>query len=204
MSGNRTFAAVILAAGQSNRMGSLKPLLRIGSETMIERIVRVVREAGVDLVQVVLGYGADRLIPLLDDQKILWVLNEAYDAGMYSTVQAGVRQLERGVAGIFILPGDMPLVRGATLRLLMGRFQPGQGEIVFPCLQGRRGHPPLLDGSYRQLILDGHPPGGLRSLLAQYPSAWVDLECDDPGVLFDVDTPEDYRRCLELIAAEST
>jgi molybdenum cofactor cytidylyltransferase len=203
MIGAVNLAAIIPAAGRSQRMGHLKPLLRFGSETMTERVVRVVREAGVDEILVVLGYSAERIIPHLEASGIAWVLNPEFDAGMYTSVKAGMQQLDGELDGFLVLPGDMPMVRSTTLQLLRDRFAPGQGRIVHPYYQGRRGHPPLVDAAYRQAILADHPSGGLRELLARYPAATLQVDCDDPGVLIDVDTPEAYQRCLSLMASGS-
>jgi molybdenum cofactor cytidylyltransferase len=195
-------AAIIPAAGRSQRMGCLKPLLLFGAETMTERVVRVAREAGVAEILVVLGYGAELIIPLLEDRGIAWVLNPEFDTGMYTSVQAGVlRHSDADVDGFLVLPGDMPMVRSTTLQLLRDRFSPGQGRIVHPYYQGRRGHPPLIDAVYRRAILAEHPLGGLRELLARYPDATLEVDCDDPGVLIDVDTPEAYQWCLSLMAS---
>jgi molybdenum cofactor cytidylyltransferase len=203
MIGAVNLAAIIPAAGRSQRMGHLKPLLRFGSETMTERVVRVVREAGIDEVLVVLGYGAEHIIPLLEDRGIAWVLNPDFDAGMYTSVQAGVAHVDAEVDGFLVIPGDMPMVRSDTLRLLRDSFPLGQGRIVHPRYQGRRGHPPLIDSAYRQAILSDHPSGGLRELLTRYPGATLEVDCDDPGVLIDVDTPEAYQHCLSLMAGDS-
>ncbi len=115
-------AAIIPAAGRSQRMGDLKPLLLLGSETMTERVVRVAREAGIDEILVVLGYGAERIIPHLEDRGIAWVLNPEFDAGMYTSVQAGVRQLDADVDGFLVFPGDMPMVRSYTAAIAPRSF----------------------------------------------------------------------------------
>jgi molybdenum cofactor cytidylyltransferase len=196
--------AIIPAAGRSQRMGSLKPLLPFGHATMIVRVVRVAREAGINGIVVVLGYGAERIIPLLEDHGIAWLLNPDFDDGMYTSVQIGVRSLDAEAHGFLVLPGDMPMVSSTTLRLLRDGFPPGQGRIVHPTYQGRRGHPPLIDSVYRRAILGDRPPGGLRELLARYPDATLEVDCDDPGVLIDVDTPEAYQHCLSLMAGDSS
>ncbi|HBD07242.1 MAG TPA: hypothetical protein DCZ69_03190 [Syntrophobacteraceae bacterium] len=192
-------AAIIPAAGRSQRMQCLKPLLPFGSETMIERVGRVVREAGIARILVVLGYGAHLVCPILDERGISWVVNPEFDQGMYTSIQAGVRCLDSEVGGFLVLPGDMPLVRSTTLQVLSDHFPMGEGRIVHPRHRGRRGHPPFIDSRYREAILSDHPAGGLREFLARFPDKTLHVECDDPGVLMDVDTPETYRHCLQFI-----
>ena len=90
----------------------------------------------------------------------------------------------------------MPAVRTDTLAALIGTFKKRNGGIVYPCYDGRRGHPPLISAACIPAILSEYPPGGLRSLLAQYEGDALNMECDDPGVLMDIDSPEDYEKIL--------
>ena len=195
-SGRDKLAAVILAAGRSSRMGAFKPLLPFGPETVIERIIATVREAGVETLRVVVGWQADLLIPVLDRHGIPWIRNERFEEGMYASIQAGVGSLPAGVSAFFLLPGDMPLVRAATLSRLMAEWNQRPGGILYPCYEGRRGHPPLIASSYIPEILRETPPGGLRTLLARHAQEAREIECADPGILMDLDTPEEYRQSL--------
>jgi CTP:molybdopterin cytidylyltransferase MocA len=190
-------AAVLLAAGRSGRMGAFKPLLPFGPDTVIERVLAAVRGAGVRTLRVVVGSNAGRLVPLLERCGAAWVMNERFEEGMYSSVQAGVRSLPDDTAAFFLLPGDMPLVRSGTLIRLAAEWDRHPGGILYPCDSGRRGHPPLIAAARIPEILGEAPPGGLRELLARHAGAARDVEVADPGVLADLDTPEAYRACLQ-------
>ena len=189
-------AAVVLAAGYSRRMGAFKPLLPFGSTTVIERLIATVREAGVENIRVVVGWQADRLIPVLERSRVQWVMNERYGEGMYSSVQAGVQNLPTGVSAFFLLPGDMPLVQGATLIRLIADWDAKPGGIRYPCHEGMHGHPPLIAGAYVPEILREIPSSGLRELLARHAEDARDIEVADPGILVDLDTPDDYQEYL--------
>jgi molybdenum cofactor cytidylyltransferase len=188
------FAAVVLAAGYSRRMGAFKPLLPLGSTTVIERVLATVREAGVETIRVVVGWQAEQLIPVLERCEIPWVRNTRSEDGMFSSVQAGVRGLPS--RAFFILPGDMPLVQPATFTRLIATWDARPGGIVYPCHEGKRGHPPLIAGGYLPEILRETPAGSLRELLGRHAEDARDIEVADPGILMDLDTPDDYQESL--------
>jgi len=189
-------AAVIPAAGYSRRMGAFKPLLPFGSVTVIEQAISTVRQAGIETIRVVIGWQADCLIPVLERSGVSWVMNERFAEGMYTSIQAGVHNLPAGVAAFFLLPGDMPLVRSATLARLISEWDARPGGILCPCHEGRRGHPPLVSGTYIPEIVAETPPGGLRTLLARHAQDAHDIEVADSGVLMDLDTPDEYQESL--------
>jgi molybdenum cofactor cytidylyltransferase len=189
-------AAIIPAAGYSRRMDAFKPLLAFGSGTVIERVIATTREAGIETIRIVVGWQADCLIPVLERSGVPWVVNEGFAEGMYTSIQAGVRNLPAAVAAFFLLPGDMPLVRSATLTRLIIEWGVRPGGILYPCHGGRRGHPPLVAGTYIPEILREIPQGGLRSLLARHAQDAHDIEVADSGILMDLDTPEEYQASL--------
>jgi len=189
-------AAIVLAAGRSSRMGAFKPLLPFGSETVIECVLSACVAAEIQTVRVVVGHNAQRLIPLLEGRGVPWVRNERFAEGMYTSLQAGVGSLPTGVEAFFVLPGDMPLVRGETLRRLAADWNPTGSRILYPCFKGKRGHPPLIAGALIPEILREAPPGGLRELLARHAAEAREIACEDPGILLDLDTPEEYERRL--------
>lgn len=193
MAPRRDLAAIILAAGFSSRMGAFKPLLSFGPSTVIEQVISTLREGGVDAIRVVVGWNAPRLIPVLERAGAPWVMNERFEEGMYASIQAGARSLPTDTAAFFLMPGDMPCVRGATLARLMAEWDARPGGILYPCHAGRRGHPPLIAGAYIPEILRESPADGLRELLRRHEADARDIEVADPGILLDLDTPEDYR-----------
>jgi CTP:molybdopterin cytidylyltransferase MocA len=144
-------------------MASFKPLLPFGPHTIIEHVAFIVREAAAETLRVVVGWQADLLIPVLDRHGVPWIRNEQFEEGMYSSIQAGVEGLPTGVAALFVLPGDMPLVQTATPTRLIAERDRQPSGILHPCFEGRRGHPPLIAGNYIPEILREIPPDGLRA-----------------------------------------
>jgi len=191
------FAAVILAAGLSSRMESPKVILPMGGETVIEKVIGLFRRAAISEVLVVLGHEAERVSPYLKKNRgIRWVINEDYRSGMFSSIQKGAASIDGKCRGFFVIPADMPLVKTETLTMLMAAFQDDRECVIRPCHKKRRGHPPLISASLITAILDFNGAGGLRAFFARAENLIIDIECDDPGIFIDVDTPEDYRKAL--------
>ncbi len=194
--------ALILAAGRSSRMGEFKPLLPLGGRTVVERSIALFRKAGVGDILVVAGFEAERLIPVLERCEAGWAVNKDYDRGMFSSLQVGVSHLAASTEAFFVLPVDHPFVKPETVRSLIESRRDARGKILRPCHRGRRGHPPLIPAALAPAIRGFTEPGGLRALLSRYEDRTLNVECDDPGVLADLDTREDYERTV-LISGRS-
>ncbi len=190
-------SALILCAGRSSRMGAFKPLLPLGEETLLERVIRLFREAGIADVTAVLGHRAECAVPVLQRHGVRPALNDRYDEGMLSSVKAGVGTLNRSRRAFFLLPVDIPLVRPETLQALIGAFREGTADICRPCFRGRRGHPPLISSTLIPAIVEFDGPGGLRTFLARYRGSTADVAVEDPGILLDLDRHDDYERALK-------
>jgi len=108
---HKSFAAIVLSAGFSSRMGAFKPLLRLGDETALEKAVNLFRHAEVEHLQVVVGHQAELLNPLVERLGVSCTVNPSYRDGMFSSVQSAMRKLPEGTDGFFLLPVDTPLVR---------------------------------------------------------------------------------------------
>lgn len=197
-----TFSALILCAGRSSRLGVFKPLLPLGEETLIERAIRLFREAGLADVTAVLGHRAESVLPLLEQHGVRPVLNDRYDEGMFSSFQTGVRSLDRGRRAFFVLPVDIPLVRPETLQALMDAFRDGETDVCRPCFRGRYGHPPLIASALIPAIEEFDGMGGLRALLTRWGGRTVDVAVEDPGILLDVDTRDDYEVAQKALAED--
>ncbi len=196
MASRHDIAALVLAAGYSTRMKRFKPLLPMGPMTTLERSIRLFKDSGIEDVRVVLGHRADEVKPLLDRLGVRWILNDRFELGMFSSIQAGVRDLEPSTRAFFVLPVDIPLVRRITVGDLLTASDGDRSGIWYPCFVSKRGHPPLISTDYRSAILDRHGDGGLRKLLQQYESHAVHVEVADEYVLKDMDTPERYDDLL--------
>lgn len=195
-------AAILLAAGYSSRMQDFKPLLPLGKERVIERIVHTYLDAGIDDIRVVVGHKAELLQPVLSAMPVKIIFNENYSAGMFSSVMAGVSSLMEDEEAFFLHPADIPLVSVRTIkRLIQGYYSyigNGQG-MIFPCYKGARGHPPLISASFKKEILRWQGDNGLRGLISKLAPRSIDLPVPDGAVLLDMDTPQDYQYILQYL-----
>jgi putative nucleotidyltransferase with HDIG domain len=186
--------AIVLAAGYSSRMGEFKPLLPLGETTVLERIITLFQDAGVSDIRVVVGYRSEDLLPLLRKMEVSCIVNEDFEAGMFSSVVAGVKGLQKSVDLFFILPVDIPLIRPWTIRLLFQAYQQKKGKIIHPCFQGKQGHPPLISASLKDQITYWNGHDGLRGALAQFQADAIQIEVPDENILFDINTQDDYQQ----------
>ncbi|MHC1698610.1 MAG: DVU_1551 family NTP transferase [Geobacteraceae bacterium] len=187
-------AAIILSAGYSSRMGEFKPLLPFGDGTVLERDISLFRDAGIDDVRVVIGHRAAELLPLVERLNTRPVINDRYHDGMFTSVRAGVENLESEIEAFFLLPVDIPLVRPATVQLLAESFDAGTGSVFYPVFYGKRGHPPLISAHYREEIVNWHGEGGLKSLIFRHEAEAVNIDTGDENILLDMDTLAEYER----------
>ncbi|HAS74894.1 MAG TPA: hypothetical protein DCS67_12185 [Clostridiales bacterium UBA8960] len=187
------FAAVIVAAGYSSRMNQFKPLLPLGEITIIESTIDSFIKAGIKNVLVVIGHNADLIKPVLEKRKVKWVYNPNYDDGMYTSIKVGVDELDHNLDGFFMMPADIPFVKPETVVKLAEAFLESGKLVVYPVLNERRGHPPLISSKVRHDILSYDGTGGLKTLLNRYSDEAYHLMVDDEGILMDLDTTETYE-----------
>jgi CTP:molybdopterin cytidylyltransferase MocA len=179
-------------------MGQFKPLLPIGRATALERAIDLFLAAGIGELIVVTGHRAEALEPVLQRKGVRAIHNPRYDAGMYSSVAAGVGSLPAEVEACFVLPADMPLVRPRTIELLAQAYESHPWPVIYPVFQGGRGHPPLICRGVLAETLRGDEPGGLRALLARHQQGAGEVAVIDEGIHLDLDTPADLARARAL------
>lgn len=175
-------------------MGAFKPLLPLAGVSVIGRVAVALHQAGIEDVIVVTGHRAAELMPELVRYRLRHIVNEGYAAGMYSSVQAGVRALAADTAAFFLWPVDVPLVRSHSIRLLLRDFLQHGAAVTYPTFRGERGHPPLIASGLIPLIRTQERPEGLRGLLAEQETSARDVPVIDEGVVADMDTPDQYGK----------
>ena len=186
------FAAIVLAAGLSTRMASFKPLLPLGETTVIEHALAMFHDTGVD-VHLVVGHRQEEVRAAVGRHAVTVIPNPEYEKGMFSSVQAGVKNLPSGYAAFFLLPADIPLVRPATIAAIINAGHENPGKIIYPVYHGKRGHPPLIPAGLIPEILAWGGDGGLQAVLRRYRPISREVPVDDEFVLRDIDTPDAYE-----------
>ena len=150
---------------------------------------------------VVLGFAAEVVAPVLREMAVEYVVNEGFEAGMFSSVTAGLRAAGE-IGWVGILPADCCLVRPETVGRLARAMSGPAADVVYPVAAGARGHPPLLGPRARRLALTADPASILREVLGDVEEGAVEVEVDDGAVLLDMDDRRQYERVLELAGNE--
>ena len=194
---------LVLAAGLSSRMGEFKPLMRMGGQTLLAACVQSLFAGGATHVTVVLGHRAQEVEPLLraafDAKTITLVTNDAYaQSDMLASIRVGLEAMPSCDA-FYLLPGDMPAVSPQTLRALAAAMAETNARVVFPTLNGRRKHPPLIAASCINDMRLYRGSNGLRGVWDTYTGGMVDVPVEDAGCGMDADTPEDFDRLTRYL-----
>jgi molybdenum cofactor cytidylyltransferase len=187
-------AAVVLAAGGSTRFGKPKQLLPWAGDTLLGHVVDVALASGAEPVVVVLGHQADACQVALGDRPVRVAVNPDWTEGQSTSVRAGLAALPADVSGALFPLVDQPGVTRDLINALIERHQATLAPVVWPEYQGRRGNPVLFDRDiFPRLARLKGDTGGRRVLQAYAPHA-ERVTVSDPGVLFDIDTPDDYAQ----------
>ncbi|MCS7009769.1 MAG: nucleotidyltransferase family protein [Anaerolineales bacterium] len=186
-------AAIVLAAGQSKRMGAPKLLLPWGKTTVLGQVLITLQEAGLTRILVVVGAYQEQVRAEALAHGASTVFNPDYAEGeMLSSLQVGLRSLAPETRAALICLGDQPQIRSETIRLLCRAFQNSGSLLVIPTYQHRRGHPWLIARPLWQEALALTRETTPRHLLEKY-SDQIQYVLADASVLQDLDTPEDYH-----------
>jgi molybdenum cofactor cytidylyltransferase len=184
---------VILAAGASSRMGRPKALLPAGGASFLRRLVETLRIGGISRIAVVirpeaLDVAAEALASGAEP-----VINLHPDEGQLSSLVAGLSAVEsETTTAALVTLVDVPLIRPETIATLLSRVPQADAPIVRAAYQGRHGHPVIYSRAIFDALRAGDRDAGAKSVMRAYNVE--DVSVDDPAVVEDVDTPEDYQR----------
>ncbi|MGB0625364.1 MAG: NTP transferase domain-containing protein [Alphaproteobacteria bacterium] len=199
-SGTR-FAAVILAAGQSRRMGAVnKLLIQVDGKPMVRHAVDAARDAGAAHIIVVTGHQPDELRDAAGDG-VTFIHNPEYADGLSTSLRTGVSAVPNDCDGVLVALGDMPRVSANHLRRLVAAHDPDEGHLIcVPTRSGKRGNPVFWDRRFLDDMAALGGDVGAKHLIGEHDDAVVEVPMDDDAVLTDVDSPA----ALERLAADGS
>jgi len=189
-------AALVLAAGQSRRMGAEnKLLLPYQGQTVLSHVVEQVRAAGISDIHIVTGHQKEQVENETRRHGVSFIHNDLYADGMSTSVRLGIRSLPRDMDGALIILGDMPEISAPVLKKIIAAFNPVESRsIIIPIHDGKRGNPILWAREFFDDFesLDGDK--GAKVLLGKYADDIHELEIDSDAIFFDIDTLDAYQR----------
>jgi molybdenum cofactor cytidylyltransferase len=188
------FSGVLLAAGESRRMGSQnKLLLPIGDIPLVRHAATTLLAGGLEEIVVVLGFEADAVSEALAELPVRTVLNDDYREGQATSVRAGLAALEQHVDGVMICLADQPALSAEDIRELQQAFAVRtRGQVLVPQFRGQRGNPIVLAHAGVDGILARDENFGCRQFVARNPELVATVEMGTDHVVRDLDRPEDY------------
>ena len=186
-------SAILLAAGQSKRMGELKQLMPFGRSTIVGQAVDNLLGSAVVEVIVVMGYKAEDVIKAIAAKPIRMVINPEYEQGMSTSIIAGLNLVHGGAQGVMLAMGDQPLVNSETINILIEEFCNHDKGIAVPTYQGRRGHPIIFAIKYKKQLLKLKGDVGGRQIIKDNPDDVLEVAVDSESIVADFDTTDDYQ-----------
>ena len=193
-------SGILLGAGESKRMGKNKLILPWGKNTVFEHCLQTLLRSELGEVIVVLSARSNELgkrirsRSVCGKKKIAVVWNPAYMRGMSTSIRRGLQCLHPKSKGILIALGDQPFLKSKTVNALIHAFTPGEGRMVVPFYEGRRGNPVLFDRSYLHDLMELKGDIGGRSVIDRHPDHMIRVQTRSEAVIRDIDTWKDYKR----------
>lgn len=192
-------SAILLAAGQSRRMGAFKPLLPFGSTTVMRSCIDNLQAAGVGEVVVVVGHRAREVeASLAGVSNLTFALNSESESEMITSLLCGLSRISHPVNAVLVALTDQPGIPALVIEGIIAAWQQG-AQLVVPQFEGHGGHPVLIDMKFREELLTLAPDSTLRSFFAAHRDEILRLTVDSPYIARDLDTWEDYRALHEEV-----
>ncbi|MEA3441957.1 MAG: molybdenum cofactor cytidylyltransferase [Chloroflexota bacterium] len=197
MSGTAMVSAILLAAGESKRMGELKLLLPFGTSTIIEKSIDALLSSRVNEVIVVTGCKAEEVIKRIAGKPIRIVVNPHYLQGMSTSITAGLNLIDRKAKAIMIALADQPVIDSKVIDKLLEQFRRHDKGIAIPVYQGKRGHPVVFSVKYKKELLKLEGDVGGKEIIDQHQDDVLEVPVESRGISIDIDNLGDYEQLAQ-------
>lgn len=188
--------AIVLAAGESSRMGRPKPLLPLNGSTFLSHLLDEIRASRVSRTLVVLGHHPEVVLEAMPEIAPIAIVNEEYQLGQLSSLHAGLREVGEKPDAVLMCLADHPFVTREVIDSIIVAHERTHRPIVVPTYGGGRGHPTLFARALFGELLAAPLDQGARVVVRAHADEVLELPTEETGVLADVDTPEQYEQWL--------
>jgi len=189
-------SAILLAAGESKRMGEPKQLMPLGQSTILEQAINNLLNSAVNEIIVVLGHRAEEMIKTIAAKPVKIAINPDYWQGMSTSIIAGLNLIDSQAQAVMLALGDQPSVSSQIINQLIEEFYHHDKGIIIPTYQGKRGHPIIFAIKYKQKLLELTGDIGARQIIKDHPQDILEVAVDSESVISDIDTKNDYQSRL--------
>jgi CTP:molybdopterin cytidylyltransferase MocA len=187
---------IILAAGKSQRMGRLKPLIKIQGKTFLQHISDQLFKAGVDEVKIVVGFRAQEIVEQSRAGQVQFVHNPLYEKGQFSSLLAALSALETPQRGALVCLGDQPHIKHSWIEALIATHHEHPDALIRPRFGQRTGHPVIYPGRLVPEIQTMSSDDTAKKIWHDHAAEIITVDLD-PDILLDADTPGQLRDIIK-------
>jgi molybdenum cofactor cytidylyltransferase len=191
-------SAILLAAGESKRMGKPKQLMPLGRTSILEQTIDNYLNSEVNEVIVVLGHRAEEAKRIMAARPVKLAINPNYQQGMSTSIIAGLNMVDSRARAVVIALGDQPFIDSQTLNRLIDEFYNHDKGIVIPVYRGRRGHPVIFAIRYKDELFRLKGDIGGREIIDRYPDDVLEVPVNCEGIYIDIDTNKQLLERMKL------
>ena len=189
-------SAILLAAGESRRMGKPKQLMPFGKSTILEQAIDNLLSSKINEVIVVLGHRAEDMIKAIATRPVKIAINPVYHQGMSTSIVTGLNLIDDRTQAVMLVLADQPLVDSKIINRLIEEFCKHNKGIIVPVYQGRKGHPVIFSIKYKKELLGLTGDTGGKQIINQHPDDILKVAVGSESINIDIDTMNDYQSLL--------
>lgn len=188
---------VLLAAGGSKRLNQPKQLLKINDSLLINHIISVIRQGGIERLLVILGSDHVLIRSLIHDQNVHIIVNERWEEGISTSIRSGIKFLNEKAEAAMLFVVDQPFLSSELICQLTHQFQNTDKKIAAPKINNQQCNPVIFSKTLFPELLDLKGKEGGKKIIKNHPVEWV--QWDDETLLLDIDTEKDYLEILKIL-----